>query len=456
MTESNRLPKVCFGLVLGLLPAAAIAQSKAELKKELQAREATALDAEALMQLADWAKTKELLSDQKRLLNKVLKLQPEHEGAMKALGYVLFEGKWTEESKAQQLQQRKEEELLRQKGMEKVDSVWVDKAEVADAQKGIYHHEGEVVAREDKIAFVAGKVRHPTTGELIAADDLEKANAALFPAEGGKWVTAAEADSYHADIRHPWAWRTFYGTVLTTLPIEKIDEIKGVVDGSVDTLKPLFGGRMPHPAQRPVIVVCATTDEYRQLGTQIGAEHSTYGAFLAQEGATLENVELRTRPAVANWGGPEGWGPYYVRHAVGLAYVNALLAEHGAQVPYWLVCGVASLAERHYTPEVSRFFGQQHLAKGGVKGLKDWFADFEISADVPTTELDYNVYQAGLLLAFCMNGGDKEATNAVQEFTASLDADKKAIEKAAQKLERVLMSKEEEVRSFLKGVIQKE
>lgn len=444
---------ICLALALCLLATPLCSQTRAQLKKELKTREAASADADTMLDLAEWAKEKGLLTDNKRLLKQVLKLDPDHEGAMHALGYVRFEGKWMEKAKANILMRKQQEAAYKAKGMKKVDGVWVDKAEVEDAKKGIFHHDGEEVSREDKTAFSAGKVRHPETADFIDAIDLQKAEQGLFPVDDGRWVGGQEADDYHADSRRPWVLRTYYATVITTLPLKKFEEVKGVVDGTIDSLRPLFGGRLPHPEHRPVVVVCPSSDEYRQLGEAIGgATSSGYGAFVAEGEAPWEQINLTSAPVVANFG-EEGWGPYYVRHATGLAYARALTDQVEAELPYWLVCGVASLGERHLT--AAAHFGEQHVRKGGVKDLEDWFADFEISAQVPKERCEYNVFQSGLVLSYGMYGGDKKATEALQALTAAFGKNGKAVEKAAQKFERLMMGKEEELRTYLQAVIRK-
>lgn len=436
-----------------LLAVPVHAQSRVQLKKDLKAKEAAATDVDGLMEVANWAKEKGLLTDYKRLLNKVLKQEPEHEGAMTGLGFVRYKDEWMLKSKVALLEKKEQEAAFAAQGLQKVDGVWVAKAEVADAKKGIFHHDGEKVSRAEKLALMEGKVRHPTTAEFIAKEDLPKAEKGMYPA-GDRWVEVEEANRYHADIAHPWVVRSYYATIITTAPFDQIEEIKSLVDSAIEVARPLYGSRVPHPEHRPVVVVCGNTDTYTQVGNSIGSETSVYGAFIADSEPPLEGFHFSSPPAVANYG-EQGWGPYYVRHAAALAYVNAVAKDVGAELPLWIVSGTGSLAERHSPDGVAAFFGKQHLEKGGVKDVQDWFASFEISADVPNTRVEYNVFQAGLALSFAMRGGDKEAVKAVQAFTAAFDEGPKAVAKAAQQLEKVLMKKEEELRAYLKDVVSK-
>ncbi len=430
------------------------AQSRAQLKRELKKMERAAGDTDALMATADWAKEKGLATDYKRLLNRVLKREPDHEGAMAGLGFVRYKGEWKLKSKVDLLIKQEQEAAYIAQGLEQVDGVWVSSAEVEDAKVGVFHHDGDVVSRDEKLALLEGKVRHPMTGQFIAKEDLAKANQGMFPISEGRWVDQEAADEYHSDFSHPWVVRSYHATIVTTAPLAQTGEMKQVADSSIELVRPFFGSKVSHPAHRPVVIACSTTDEYRQVGNAIGSETSVYGAFVAERTPPdLGSFVFEDPPGVANWG-EKSWGPYYVRHAAAAVYAQSVAAESKAELPLWLLVGVGSLAERHFTPGVSAHFGNQHLSKGGVQDVEDWFASFEVSADVPD-RVEYNIYQAGLAVAFSMRGGDAESTRAAQAFTASLGQGGSGVEKAAQDLEMVLTGKEQELRAYLKDVIAK-
>lgn len=423
----------------------------ASAKRELRKRESKAgRDPARLLEVARWAKQQGLVTDHRRILEKIVRRHPDFEPALRELGYVKFEGKWLPAKRAAQLAAKKREAEYRARGMKRVDGVWVAPDEVEDARKGIFHHDGEVVSKQEKIALLLGKVFHPKTGELIDRDDLQKAEKGLFPLEGGRWGGADEANRYHADPRRPWVVRTYYGFLVTTLPLEKHDELKGLMDGAVDTVKPLFGGRQPHPAHRPAVVVCADAEIYRELGAAIGGPGSAYGAFLAERES--EDLPVPGRIAACVW--EPSWGEYYLRHAAGLATANSFFVEVGAALPEWFARGVGSLAERHFSPGVAQHFGKQHLAKGGVKDLGSWLTSFSIGPEMSPRDIDYNVYQAGLVLAFCMRGGDEEATKALMALTEALQQNARAVEKALIRLEKLIPKKEAEIRAYFRKVVQ--
>src|SRR5690606_30663479 len=135
---------------------------------------------------------------------------------------------------AQKLREKALEAEYSAKGYKKIDEIWVAPEEVDDARQGIFHHEGQKVSHNEKLALQAGKVRHPRTGELIDASDLEKAKSGYFPLRDGKWGDQKEANTYHEEISRPWLVRTQSAQILSTLPIETIEELKMHVEQGIE------------------------------------------------------------------------------------------------------------------------------------------------------------------------------------------------------------------------------
>lgn len=86
--------------------------------QELEARLEKPLDAEGNFQAATWAREKGLVARSTDLYRKVLLMNPDHEGARKALGYTKHEGRWLTE-----------EELLEAKGYVRHEGRWVTREE---------------------------------------------------------------------------------------------------------------------------------------------------------------------------------------------------------------------------------------------------------------------------------------------------------------------------------------
>lgn len=427
------------------------AQSPAQLKTELRTKESAAKqDPDALFAVGKWADEKGLAAEAKRIYQAVLKIKPDHEGANKAVGNELAGGKWMPAKDAAAAKKSAADAENTAKGLVEVNGVWVDKDHAADAKKGIYHHNGELVTKDEKLAFLAGRVRHPSTGMMIDAADLEKAQKGQFPIAGGKWVDIKEADDFHRD--HPWFVRTDHCFLLSTLPWKNLTEAKQYIDEGYRTVKPLLGNNDPPPALRPIVLVAATRDEFAKFGAAVGDAASSYGAFLGVP-ERLFKVEGRgeVRLAVALW--DKDWGPYYARHAGALAFAGVLCSDAGAELPAWMLQGLGALASRFANRGNSSHFAGQHISKGGVKDLKSWFNSFDISGDMEPTAIDFNIFQAGLLLSYAKDGKDPKVLEAMMEVTNNLVAGKgKSVEKSADKLQKLLLTKENEIRAYLQAV----
>jgi hypothetical protein len=90
-----------------------------------------------------------------------------------------------------------------------------------------------------------------------------------------------------------------------------------------------------------------------------------------------------------------------------------------------------------------------HIGKGGVKDLTGWFSGFAINSELGSSELDYNMFQAGLVLAMCQRTEDKELKAAWQDVVDCFGKKGSKPEKAIQKLEKVVVKKEADLRAFL-------
>lgn len=444
-------------LLLALLSAAALpAQQGTKGQQATQLRqmeEKAKNDIRLLLEAARFAKDKGFPKDQERILQKVIKLDPKNEEALRALGFVKRGDQWLPKAKAEALEKADTEAEMKAKGMEWVDGVWVPKDAVADAKKGVFRHEGQLVSKFEYRQFAAGKVRHPKTGMLIAKEDAEKA-ATQFQLPDGKWVSEDEANKFHADVRTPWLLRTTYCNVLSNLPLaDVLATYKAPIDEGYETVKQVFAGKEPSPARRPTVFITASVDEYKEFGTRFGAGGSAYGTFLADADFDIPQLGGEFRVALVNH--EKDWGAYWVRHAVGMSYAHALGAEGGVELPLWFVRGVGGFAERFYTDGVAAHFGQQHIAKGGVPSMNSWFKVYDINGENEPKTNDALVFQAAFNIAFGMRGGDKQATAAMMEITNAFAKNGAAVVKAIGAYEKVLAEKEKELRTYLQQITRK-
>jgi hypothetical protein len=442
-----------------LLTLPAAAQGSARIKQELRNKETAAKnDPDALFATGKWAYEQGLTADAKRIFAAVLKQDANHAGANEALGNVLVDGKWLKAKDAEELRKKSLAAEYAQKGFVDVGGVWVEPAHAADAKKGIFHHGGERVTREEKLALLDGRVRHPQTGQLIEAKHLEKAQNGYFPIRGGaEWVDAKGADEYYGDPAHPWVVRTAYASIISTLPLAQILELKSFADQGHERVAPLFLHRQIDPTKRPVILVASSRAEYQQLGTNFSDGADAAGSFLMAEGRQIQIPgQGPVRATICE--NEKNWGTRYVRHSAALAYAHTVAEEAGVELPAWFLHGCASLTSRFQNDSEAGWFGKQHVQKGGVGNLKAWFVSYEISGDMQPEEIGFNLYQAGLMLSFAMDGNHakvKEAMLAVSQALGSPDAKKGAAKAAIEKLQAALTGAEEEIKAHLAHLISK-
>jgi hypothetical protein len=454
MIAMIRILPATIALLFAAVPA--VAQTAAQLQKELKTKEAAAKkDPEALFEVGKWAAEKSLAKESKRLLEAVLKINPGHAGANEALGNELVEGKWLPAKEAEALRKKAQAAEYAAKGFVEVGGVWVEKDKVEDAKRGVFHHNGEMVTKDEMVAFLAGKVRHPVTGEIIDATNAGKAKDGYFPA-GAKWVDQKEADTFHSDVKRPWHLRTQTATILSTLELVKIQDLGTQVDIAIERVsQDFFAKKAALPGKRPVVAVAASTNEYREIGRALGDGTDACGAFLIRDDSKMSVPFVGdVRGAVCN--NEKDWGPRYARHAGALAYVNAIAEEAGADLPLWLLHGIGSYTSRFQNDGDASWFGKQHVAKGGVRNLKTFFSAFAINGDMESKDVDYNIYQAGLLLKFAKEGGDATVTEALQGVLDLLTGSSKGnLDKALGKLQTQLMGAEQKVAAYLQALIAK-
>jgi hypothetical protein len=447
-------PAFPIALAILLTATAALAQSARELKRELQTREATAKkenDADKLCEVAKWASEKGLAADAKRIFTNVLKLNPEHEGANQGIGNAKWEGKWLPKKKVDELRKAAEMADYKAKGFVEVDGAWVPPDEVEDARQGIFHHDGELVTKAEKLALLEGKVRHPDTGMLIPADKAELAAQHYYPiGREDRWGDEKAADKHHGDINRPWVVRTAKGTMVSTLPIATIRDYKANIDRGCERVAPLFGSKPLPPNHRPVVIVASTSDEYMQYGTGLGDETSSGAAFIMRPEAVLKVGDQEATRAAVCIAEQAAMAPFYIRHAAAMSYLQEKCALAEATVPLWFLHGIGNFAGFFENLSDGAHFCRTIVVKhGGVKNLKGFMNGFAINAELDANQILHNWTVAGLLIQFATQGGDKATTDAMVAVTKAFeDGNARQITKSIEGLEKALIGAEEQVIAY--------
>lgn len=435
------------------------AQTRGQLKRQLKQREKDAGDdADKLHEAAVWAEEVGLSKEAAKLLESILKIDPDHAATRATLGFVQIEGEWLELEEAREKRLERLEKEFEDAGLEKVGDVWVADEHVEDAKAGKYWHDDERVSKEELIALQSGMVRHPKTGALIDDFDLPKAEEGLFPTAEG-WVSRDRADELAAEGRHLWVIRSYNAWILGTQPYEELKSRAGKVDTAIEQSARLLGTEtFPEPQFRPTVWFVSSTDEYNAITNDLGDGGSAYGACLSVPEA--EQVTINDQPfgrlAIVNEN--KDWTPYWTTHGGGLAYTVGLGQSYGVELPRWFMRGVAGKVERHQNKGIAKFFGDQHLTKGGVGDLAGWFSDFKIDPSLDSRTVDYNVYQAGLLLDYASkstNDGVKAAFARIRELLAAGPSDKRGAELTAaiRALQTALIADEDGVKAHFQQLL---
>ncbi len=416
-------------------------QGKKELRRQLAARVAgiDPKDGDALYAAALWAKRKGLDLDFKRILHKVLKADPDHEEARKALGYVKWKDKWFKKERFEAEKKKAEEAEYRRKGYVKHDGVWVKKEDLEFLKMGLLRYEGKWVRRPDYLKYKEGLVPHPDTGVWIKKEDLERAESGKFPVQGS-WVTKEEANKAHSTWERPWVVQTENIRIVTTAPLDKAKEWANDGETQITIIKNLlYPPGLPLP-RRVTIFGFLDQAAYQDFGAQYDdTGFSAYGAFRAagQDGAPI-----------AAYLGEKNWGPYYLKHAAGLGVAHMLLVDDKLSRTNWIYTAFGAYLERWSNRASAQHFGRQYLAKGGIRNLKSFFKNFAISPDQSSQETDWNIYQAGIMLSYLQKEEDKKLRKAWEKVRTAVRK-RKGIRKVLQGMEKVLVKREQELRDHL-------
>lgn len=146
--------------------------------KELEGREAGAKTAPELFEVGTWAAEKGLRARAKELFERAVALDPDHEGARRALGYHRYEGRWVTKA-----------ELMASLGMVQRDGAWVSRetAEARDREETRLRIEA---ARQAAALKIAGMRRDVEMARLALERErlAEERRSPVIPYPRGLWT----------------------------------------------------------------------------------------------------------------------------------------------------------------------------------------------------------------------------------------------------------------------------
>lgn len=451
-------------------------------------RTAAGNDVDKLWDVYKWCKEQKKDEKGRSVLRQILKIDPNHEDANLALGYVKYEGKWfpsqkkvDDYKKEQEAKQNKADGLVEYKGQR------VPPADVPFLEKGMVKDDtGKWVDGEEYQKKKDGWIRQ----DLTWVDPKEKENIdkGLWKC-GDKWLSLEEANKFHSEPGEWWRIPTDHYRLYTTCDRAlAMDKIKVQLDRAWDDLQKIYQVEPPTP---PIVVVLRDDRQYNayaggdeEAGVQptdtrgIASEHYAYFSEIAPDANGLPMLAgVGYWDASADAG--DRWGTCSVRSALGLSYADAIdpststvekakkkkAFEKGyvdqyyeeKRLPEWFRQGAATYVERYY---VDIYVGRDGdnawtrkwsvtniVNKGGLRSLKQIT---DPKADYKAGDVSKLMNEMGLVMAFVVDGKCAPVTEKLKAVQEALKAnkDKKELHAAAQALADEVLKHETDLRKF--------
>ncbi len=469
------------------VPSAAATRADEEFEKR---KTEAGQDVAKLWKLYEWCAETKRDKEGKTILRRIVKLDPEHREANVALGNIFHDGKWFPN-------QKKIDEYIREKevaektaqGLVEWKGEWVPAADLPYLERGFVRDaSGMWVDAEAAKKIAEGWIRQDM--DWIPPDEKGNAENGMWKC-GDQWLSLADADVYHSEI-DTW-WRIpgdrfhMYTTVDRDVALQKV---KRELDFAYDELVRVYGTK---PEQPVIVIVFRDQKQYSEYagGSQTASRPNTdalgfsslHHAYYADSAVDPANGAFLNAGA-GYWDASSDtgnrWGVHSVRHALGQSFGEALdpsskVLQRAKKtqmrpeqfwdafydeklVPRWFRYGAATYAERYYRdntvgiggdPLWARKWSAKNIAdRGGLRQLKQVF-DFRLTLDeIPDSEKLIN--EAGLVVAYAMDGGNAAVGEKLKKFQAAVTArkDKKSVAEAAKALEAEILKNEAELKKF--------
>jgi hypothetical protein len=160
-------------------------QKRKTLSEEFAEREAAAKTAEDFFQLGEWAQKKKLKGSSTKAYQRAIELDPQHAGARKALGFVLYKGEWLTVAERDKRAHADEEAEMLARGFVRYGERWVTPDEKAKLEAGLVFYEGRWMEKAESMRLQGLEEFHGDwlpRHEALARQDVEAAERlALVP-----------------------------------------------------------------------------------------------------------------------------------------------------------------------------------------------------------------------------------------------------------------------------------
>ena len=451
--------------------------------KEFEKRfDAAGNDVAKLWDVYLWAEAYDLKRETRRVLRKIVQVDPQHRPANEALGYIFYAGRWfINERKLEEFKKEEEARIAAEKGLVRHGDEWVPAEDVPYLEKGLVRDDmGQWVAKEEYEKLKAGWVRQDLV--WVAPEEAENIEKGLWKC-GDKWLSTAEADEYHSLVSQWWSIPTDHFVLHTTCKREVADKAVHILYAAYRDLVRVVGQQ---PTQKPEVVLLNSQQQYSvaAAGDSILGQIETHGlssthyAFFADGWFDLPNKAYRGS-GMAYWDAStdtgNSYGPHALRHAVAHSFLEAVdpspktiektFKSRGQfdvrgfydekRFPEWFRYGVASYVERYYidstvavggNPNWVREWSVQNIVnKGGLRPISQIFT-MQMSVDnAPETAKLLN--ERGLLVAFMLDGGLQPLTEAHAELKSKIRKGED-LKPTFTKIQKLIVDNEQALRKF--------
>ena len=459
--------------------AVAVSAGAPDFKEDLKA---AGKDPVKLWALYEWAlEDDERKKYRKRVLKAIVKVDPDHAEAREALGHVAYEDKWFD---SERKRDKYVEKVAKERGYVKYDGKWVPPADVPFLEKGMERDaKGDWFDPVEKQRLADGWKKQDLT--WVEPDELSKMDEGLWKCDD-KWLSLADANTFHDDYESPWRIPTKRAVVWSTATRETALLAAEQADQAWYDMQKVFGfgGEVPIPFmvvqnEEQYLQFMDGSEEYELPQLDPLAMSAMVRSSFADLWFDFENESYHGM-GVTYWDAdnPNGaaFGKHDARFAYGLSFVESVDPAFGVyddvfkagevepqfvmdrinahKLPRWFRWGAANYASRWFKDNQVQKGGDPLWAfkwsasnlngQGGMSDLGDVF-EFEASAQNENTAT--LILTAGLLVAYIVDGKDPELSKLHSQLQSAIEK-REDTEKIFSSIRKALNDQEEKIRAF--------
>jgi poly(3-hydroxybutyrate) depolymerase len=445
-------------------------------------------DPDLLWQLARWCWENERVPAGTRTLEKLLRIDPEHAEARKALGHVRgFERWFPSQDALDRFAVSQDEAVARSRGYVQQRSMWINPGDRTPFSKGLTKDTftGQWLGLDETKRLAGGWARQDL--DWIEPTEAGQVDLGLWRVDG-EWLELADAERRHASVERMWSIPGPEIQLHTTVERNVAARAAGHMQRALDDLRKVFGVEPTLPLD---VALLHDEEQYdlfafgapdgRRRPTHAARLHTVHMAFFAESWfGNLDGKPIFRGMGVGYWDAhvPDGdaYGVHSARLATGLSYVEAIdpspkavrkvaRAEPTAEyleayraekrLPEWLRRGGAVYAERYFEDATVGEGGDRWWARrwslanlrerGGLRPLGEVLS-LQLDPEKRDDSLKLLI-ESGLLVAFAVDGGCAPVAQAHAELRRVL-AEGSSPTKAVAALEEALRANEDALRAF--------